>query len=236
MSEGEKRPERVPDILAEMRDERIIHIEDADATRCLLRNLADRIEAAVKDELAVAHAVAGDFRATLAKALDTVCYLQAMLRDKARGGKAAPAKFDEAAFDAAVSKPNGWSGVADPVAEIRRMRDGVAQETPKLEQCGNAAALRAALRESTAILAVVHGEEYSGEIGMQIDKNTEALAAPARNCDLIAPTCDLKTAIGKFAAFCNRFRHCEGCPVKEGKGGVNCSFAWLLAPAEGGAE
>jgi len=33
-------------------------------------------------------------------------------------------KFDEAAFDAAVAKPNGWSGVADPVAEIRRMRDG----------------------------------------------------------------------------------------------------------------
>ena len=149
----------------------------------------------------------------------------------------APAKFDEAAFDAAVSKPNGWSGVADPVAEIRMMRDGgVAQETPKLEQCGNAAALRAALRESTAILAVVHGGEYSGEIAMQIDKNTEALMAPARNCDVIDPTCDLKTAIGKFAAFCNRFRHCEGCPVKEGKGGVNCSFAWLLAPAEGGAE
>ena len=33
-------------------------------------------------------------------------------------------KFDEAAFDKAVAKPNGWSGVADPVAEIRRMRDG----------------------------------------------------------------------------------------------------------------
>jgi len=33
-------------------------------------------------------------------------------------------KFDEAAFDTAVAKPNGWSGVADPVAEIRRMRDG----------------------------------------------------------------------------------------------------------------
>lgn len=33
-------------------------------------------------------------------------------------------KFDEAAFDKAVAKPNGWSGVADPVAEIRKMRDG----------------------------------------------------------------------------------------------------------------
>lgn len=28
-----------------------------------------------------------------------------------------------AAFDKAVAKPNGWSGVADPVAEIRKMRD-----------------------------------------------------------------------------------------------------------------
>ena len=33
-------------------------------------------------------------------------------------------KFDEAAFDKAVAKPNGWSSVADPVAEIRKMRDG----------------------------------------------------------------------------------------------------------------
>lgn len=33
-------------------------------------------------------------------------------------------KFNEAAFDKAVAKPNGWSGVADPVADIRKMRDG----------------------------------------------------------------------------------------------------------------
>ena len=32
--------------------------------------------------------------------------------------------FDEEAFDDMASKPNGWSSVADPVAEIRRMRDG----------------------------------------------------------------------------------------------------------------
>ena len=48
--------------------------------------------------------------------------------DAALAREAAPApkpqKFDEAAFDAAVSKPSGWDAVADPVAEIRRMRDG----------------------------------------------------------------------------------------------------------------
>ena len=130
------------------------------------------------------------------------------------------AKFDEAAFDAAVSKPNGWSNIADSVAEIRRMRDGVAQETPKLEQCGNAAALRAALRESTAILTVVHGEEYSGEIGMQIDKNTEALAAPARNCDRFA---DCNSAWKAYNAIENR----ERLPGFD---------FWLFAPAKGGAE
>lgn len=35
------------------------------------------------------------------------------------------ADFDEKAFDEMASRPNGWSSVADPVAEIRRMRDGV---------------------------------------------------------------------------------------------------------------
>ncbi len=31
-------------------------------------------------------------------------------------------KFDEAAFEAAISGPNGWDAVADPVAEVRRLR------------------------------------------------------------------------------------------------------------------
>lgn len=31
-------------------------------------------------------------------------------------------KFDRAEFDAAISEPNGWRNVEDPVAEIRRMR------------------------------------------------------------------------------------------------------------------
>ena len=34
------------------------------------------------------------------------------------------AVFDEKAFDEMSSRPNGWSGVPDPVAEIRKMRDG----------------------------------------------------------------------------------------------------------------
>ena len=43
-------PENLAAILTEMHDERIIRLADADVTRCLLHNLADRIEAAVERE------------------------------------------------------------------------------------------------------------------------------------------------------------------------------------------
>lgn len=43
-----KTEEPLAAILAEMRDERIIRLDGADVTRCLLRNLADRIEAAAE--------------------------------------------------------------------------------------------------------------------------------------------------------------------------------------------
>ena len=42
-------PETLAAILAEMRDERIIRLKGADVTRCLLLNLADRIEAAERE-------------------------------------------------------------------------------------------------------------------------------------------------------------------------------------------
>jgi len=47
-------------ILAEMRDERIIRLDGADVTRCLLLNLADRIEAAAKRERAENEAKVGE--------------------------------------------------------------------------------------------------------------------------------------------------------------------------------
>lgn len=46
----EKQPESTAAILAEMHDERIIRLADADVTRCLLHNLADRIEMALGRE------------------------------------------------------------------------------------------------------------------------------------------------------------------------------------------
>ena len=44
------KPETIDAIIAEMRDKRIIRLGDADVTRCLLLNLADRIEAAVASD------------------------------------------------------------------------------------------------------------------------------------------------------------------------------------------
>lgn len=43
-------------------------------------------------------------------------------------------KFDEAAFAGAISQPNGWDEVADPVAEIRRMRGDVPETIPEMSQ------------------------------------------------------------------------------------------------------
>jgi hypothetical protein len=54
---------------------------------------------------------------------------------------------------------------------------------------GDAAALREALKESTALLAVVRGDEYEENITRQISRNTDVLSAPPRNCDLY-PDCN----------------------------------------------
>lgn len=92
---------------------------------------------------------------------------------------------------------------------------------------GNAAAIREALRESCAILAVVDGGEYSGEIDSQLDKNTAALAAPARNCDVVR---DENEALYRCRA---------NVPVERDAAydrGMRDAIRWLLAPAEKGAE
>ena len=101
-------------------------------------------------------------------------------------GNAAVRKFDEAAFDEAVSKPNGWSDVADPVAEIRRMRDGGAP--------GNAAALREALekfldlarRGLAFFTSYRYTEAENNELEDAFANAQSALAAPARNVDRFA--------------------------------------------------
>ena len=51
-AETQSATEQLAAILAEMRDDRIIRLDGADVTRCMLHNLADRIEAAVGRALA----------------------------------------------------------------------------------------------------------------------------------------------------------------------------------------
>lgn len=93
----------------------------------------------------------------------------------ASAAPAAAKPFDEAAFDAAVSKPNGWSDVANPVAEIRRMRGDA--------QPGDAAALRDVMKEiSVQCLYVAEGISDEADYGrvtlMRIrDKIRAALSA-----------------------------------------------------------
>lgn len=75
MNTEQDQPEPLSAIIAEMRDERIIRLDDAVVTRCLLRNLADRIEAAAKRELSRAADVAAS-KATLDRtAKDAVEYM-----------------------------------------------------------------------------------------------------------------------------------------------------------------
>lgn len=103
-----------------------------------------------------------------------------------QSGNAATRKFDEAAFDAAVAKLNGWDAVSDPVAEIRRMRG----DAP-----GDASAMREALeRAIDAIQTMIslYDEEHTAairigatwkrsdtsEVNAIVEQARAALAAP----------------------------------------------------------
>lgn len=110
--------ESIEDILREFRDgghtfalklgaENVVY-HHLSAEQCLdsvLKKYAFRIEAAWKRERV----------AIEADALNAGALVEAFRRNDEK-------KFSPAKFDAAVSKPNGWDAVADPVAEVRRMR------------------------------------------------------------------------------------------------------------------
>lgn len=108
--------------------------------------------------------------------------------------------------------------LADIVAEIRRgermfwsLRDcaayadriEAAAERERVSAPGNVAAMREVLKESTALLAVVRGDEYAENITRQISRNTDVLASPARNCDRFA------TAVEAVVAFAGHLRALE---------------------------
>lgn len=142
--------ETIADIVSIMRSDPLYNPHNDPAlnnANDAIRDYADRIEAAAKRE-------AAGLKAESVK----------------------PTAFDEAAFDEAVSKPNGWSEVADPVAEIRRMRGAAPQ--------GNAAAMREALMRIDRLCRVTDdeaGPAWNLEIAHRVlDEIQAALAAPAR--------------------------------------------------------
>lgn len=167
--------------------------------------LADKVEASAKQE-----AIDAELKWT------RIGYDERKAEEKrSHGNAAATRKFDEAAFDEAVSKPNGWSDVDDPVAEIRRMRDGDAP--------GNAAALRKALNRVEHLANDLRNiterdTEVRADVNEIVDVCRTALAAPARNCDRF------QTEEEAYAAFMGLFDHF--------KGERHYQYCrWLFAPA-----
>lgn len=104
---------------------------------------------------------------------------------------AKPKKFDEAAFDAAVSKPNGWSEVQDPVAEVRRMRGDEPQ--------GNAAAMHEALLSVRKPIAYRGGDLARYTLPV-IDAALKTPPEPAGNAAMMLMAIEvLWDVIGQFS-------------------------------------
>ena len=258
--------ETTQDIIAEMRgnefDDPHLDADGMIGARRLARDWADRYEAARERERrqyerlhecfwekgTIQNVVrqmrddADDLRRAFPKASEVLDYFSAALSKSAENVNSAKVadtsvnKFDAAAFDEAVSRPSGWDAVADPVAEIRRMRG----DAPPC----NAAATREAL--ANLIPVAVHGystrawllttsHEDENSINLkQLRRITEdaakalenaraALSAPPRNCDRFADEDDA------FAAWHDSLNDGDIVSVRN-------AFRWLFAPAEGGAE
>lgn len=173
------KPETLSAILAEMRDERIVRLDGADVTRCLLLNLADRIEAAADRIEAAAERERAELRRQLRNEIEINNAL-------------------------ATVRPQ-FNYVDDVFAEAERERAHEI-ELAKLRAPGNASALREALERSTRRLAGVVSElplEMQKYVNADIRDNDAALAAPARNCD--RPEC--KTEEGASATYIAEHPH-----------------------------
>lgn len=112
-------------------------------------------------------------------------------------------------------------------------------ETPT--QIGNAAKLRAALKEIIAILNNCAIEHYWDS--KMLDICSAALSAPPRNCDRFATEEDANAAFDKMCDLRgDGLRSCIGCKYNGGERGgfpsiSRCRVAWLFdtaTPEEGG--
>ena len=130
-----------------------------------------------------------------------------------------------------------WDGhtpndAADRLESFLAMRE---PDSDRSNPPGNAAAMREALRKIRDKCVI-----YNNDLAEEIDALCgNALAAPARNCDKYGID-NIKKMDADFGAFCRQHgakdgENCVGCPIKP-MDNLCCHSAWMLLPAEGGAE
>ena len=98
------------------------------------------------------------------------------------------------------------------------------------EYAGNAAALRAALEKAElGLFRWLSGAMNRDEHHELVATIKEALAAPARNCDVGTAAEQSQ----RFCAFCRpRLEPCDGCSCLEGARHGRCEFIWAQMPYE----
>jgi hypothetical protein len=127
-------------------------------------------------------------------------------------------------------------------AKNARNHIGIEMRQEFSEKCakcshGNAAALRKAAGAAHELCVTLDAEmldeecERLSEVQTKLEK---ALAAPARNCDRFETAEAANEALQKH---CHRMESCRKCSFYSDQcEECGCGFAWLFAPAEGGAK
>ena len=122
--------------------------------------------------------------------------------------------------------------IAQKALEGEQCTPPLAQESPKIEQQGNAAALRKALEDTEELLEhfAKPGTMLRSAFFLHMRDNRAALAEPPRNCD-IGETDDQQY---RFERLCNASPYCAGCPVYKrwGKRPKSCGIIWAQMPYE----
>ena len=187
----------------------------------VLSDWADRIEAAHAQEVrdaAMEHAV-----------LPAVCITTTPPGNAAEMRKALERILDIEGYGAPWIEAKV---IAQKALEGEQCTPPLAQESPKIEQQGNAAALRKALEDTEELLEhfAKPGTMLRSAFFLHMRDNRAALAEPPRNCD-IGETDDQQY---RFERLCNASPYCAGCPVYKrwGKRPKSCGIIWAQMPYE----
>jgi hypothetical protein len=192
--------------------------------------LADRIEAAAKRRIASLNAALANCRK----------YAQKIERENDEG----ETRLDAEEIIATVD--NAAKCIAQKALEGEQCPPQIAQEKPKIEQPGNAVALREALKQVQIgfdgnVLGPIGDVPNDWEIAeaKRLCKVVDsALAAPPRNCDVGTPTGQAR----RFQLFCQQHRDIDAecstmCPFVDTADINHCQAGWAQMPyEEGGAE